>query len=230
MAPTPATPVADDETPTGASGATIGGAMMMVDVSVPLATSVPGTPEAFAVSANAVPTRNESHPLNAPIADVLDPWTGDEDGAETAGAGAGVVDAGAGVGVVDAGAGGAAGEGASVVVVVAVDVDEVIPPSADVVVVATAENCGVVLVAIGVEEAVDEGAAEIARGAPDCAEDVAIGIEEAVDDDASGAKEDVAPVDVEMSVDVGAATAAAPEASAVPPPAGTATTPFPTCQ
>ena len=98
------------------------------------------------------------------------------------------------------------------------------------VVVATAENCGVVLVAIGVEEAVDEGAAEIARGAPDCAEDVAIGVEEAVDDDASGAKEDVAPVDVEMSVDVGAATAAAPEASAVPPPAGAATTPFPTCQ
>ena len=91
----------------------IGGAMMTVDVSVPLATPVPETGEELAVSANAVPTRNESHFFSAPNADVLvDPADGDEDGAGGVGfAGAGEEDDGVEEGT-GAGAGAGVGTGA----------------------------------------------------------------------------------------------------------------------
>ena len=214
------------EAATGASGAMIGGAMMMVDVSVPVAMPVPDAGEEPAVSANAVPTRNESHCLTAPNAEVLvDPADDDDEtgAAEVAGADE---DAGAGV---EAGVEVTAETTAAVGVVVGVAAGVVVLAGARVVVVAVVivVVAGVVMtvveaVIVGAETeddavvlaSVEEETAEAARSVLDGVEGGTITVEEAeaVDDETDGPTEMPAPDGAETKIDV------------------EATEPSPTCQ
>ena len=203
----------------GASGAMIGGAMMMVDVSVPVAMPVPDAGEEPAVSANAVPTRNESHCLTAPNAEVLvDPADDGDDEAGAAEVTGADEDAGAEVETGVEVAAKTTAVGVVVVVGVVTEVEVVVLAGAGVVVVAMIVVGVVVAVVeaaiVGAEmeddavvlASVEEETAEAVRPVLDGAEGGTITVEEAgagaVDDETDGPAETPAPDGAETKIDV----------------------------